>query len=345
MKRSIYLLATVSIMLASCGGGETKKKETKTDSTAVRKAIAVSVMEVQPAPFTAYIEVQSQVTGDENVNATSQAPGVVRSVNAVVGQRVGKGQVLATLDASAVEPQIKAQDAQVALLKELYEKQQKLWAQEIGTQVQLLQAKAQYDAAVAQRSALVAQKNMYRITSPISGTVDQVNLKVGDMSQPGMNGIRVVDLDKMKAEANLGENYLGKVKAGDPVILVLPGGTDSIVTKVSYVGQAVDAVSRSFTVQVKLGADKKLRPNMSCQMKIANYKKDNAITVPVSIIQKTGDGELLYVADGNKAKAVMVSTGNNSNGMVEILSGLEAGQKVITAGYEELDNGAPISVK
>lgn len=345
MKRSIYLLAAASLIFASCGGEKTEKKETKTDSTAVRKAIAVSVMEVQPAPFTAYIEVQSQITGDENVNATAQAPGVVTSISAHVGQRVGRGQTLATLDASAIEQQIKAQDAQVGLLKELYNRQQSLWSQDIGTEVQLLQAKAQYEAATKQRAALVAQRNMYRITSPINGTVDQVNIKLGDMASPGVNGIRVVDLDKMKAEASLGENYLGKVKAGDQVVLVLPDRTDSIVTKVSYVGQSVDPVSRAFTVSVKLGADKKLRPNMSCQMKIANYERPSAITVPVSIIQKTGDGEMLYVAEGNKAKAVMVATGSTSNGMVEILSGLEAGQRVITAGYEELDNGAPITVK
>jgi RND family efflux transporter MFP subunit len=347
MKRSIYLLTAATLILASCGGGDTeKKKDAKADSTAVRKAVPVTVMEVQSAPFTAFIEIQSQIVGDENVNALPQAPGAVKSINVHVGQKVGKGQLLASIDAAAIDQQIKALEPNITLAKTVYEKQQKLWEQQIGTEVQLLQAKANYESAVAQKSALVAQRNMYRIVSPINGTVDQINLKVGDLAG-GMNpnGIKVVDLDKMKAEAKLGENYLGKVKAGDRVIIVLPDVHDSIETKVSYVAQSVDPVSRAFTVEVKLGNNKKLRPNMSCQMKIANYKNDNAITVPVSVIQKTGEGELVYVAEGNKAKAVMVSTGNNSNGLVEILSGLEAGQKVIVEGFEELDNGAPISVK
>lgn len=348
MKHSIYILAAATLILASCGGGDTKKKkDAKADSTAVRKAVPVTVMEVQPAPFTAYIEIQSQIVGDENVNALPQMPGTVKNINVRVGQKVGKGQLLASIDAAAIDQAVRAMEPNIILTKTLYEKQQKLWAQQIGTEVQLLQAKANYESAVAGKEAKIAERNMYRIISPISGTVDQINLKVGDVASaqnPNM-GIRVVDLDKMKAEAKLGENYLGKVKAGDAVILVMPDLQDSIVTKINYVAQSVDPVSRSFGVEVKLGANKKIRPNMSCQMKIANYNNNNAITVPVSLIQKTSDGDMLYVADGNKAKAVMVSVGNNSNGMVEILSGLEAGQKVIVQGYEELDNGAPISLK
>lgn len=347
MKHSIYILAASTLILASCGGGETKKtKEAKADSAAsVRKAIPVSVMEVQPAPFTGYIEIQSQITGDEVVNATPQAGGAVRNILVQVGQKVGKGQLLATIDAAALDQQIKSVEPNVILSKTLYEKQQKLWEQQIGTEVQLLQAKASYESAVAQKAALVAQRNMYRIAAPISGTVDIIDLKVGSMAMPGGPGILIVDMDKMKAQANLGENYLGKVKKGDEVILVFPDIHDSIISKINYVGQAVNPISRAFTVEVKLGNNKKLRPNMSCKMKIANYKNNSVITVPVSVIQKTSDGEVIYVANGNKAKAVMVSTGQNSNGMVEILSGLEAGEKIIVAGFEELDNGAPISIK
>lgn len=347
MKRSIYLLAAATLILASCGGGETeKKKDAKADSTAVRKAIPVTVMEVQPAPFTAYIEIQSQIVGDENVNALPQAPGAVRSINVQVGQKVGKGQTLASLDAAALDQQIKALEPNIILAETMYKKLQSLWNQQIGTEVQLLQAKANYESAVASKAAMVAQRSMYRIVSPINGTVDQINLKVGDMAG-GMNpmGIKVVDLDKMKAEAKLGENYLGKVQKGNDVILVLADINDSILTKVGYVGQSVDPVSRTFTVEVKLGNNKKLRPNMSCKMKIANYKNNSVITVPVSVIQKTSEGDVVYVANGNKAKAVMVSVGQNSNGMVEILSGLEASEKIIIEGFEELDNGAPISVK
>lgn len=346
MKRIPYIIIVASAILASCGGGKTEKQQStqKTDTTK-KKTVPVSVTEVQPQDFIAYVEVQSQIASDENVNATAQAPGVIRAINVHVGQHVGAGQVLATLDAAAMEQQIKAQDVQLNLFKQLYDKQQALWAQQIGTEVQLMQAKAQYEGALKQKDALIAQRNMYRITSPISGTVDQVNIKLGDVASPGMNGIRVVDINKMKAEANLGENYLGKVHANDRVTLVLPDINDSIKTTLTYVAQAVDPVSRAFLVQVKLGNNKKLHPNMSCKMKIANYENKSALVIPVQVIQKTGQGDMVYVAEGNIAKSVMVTTGRNSNGMVEILSGLSAGEKVVTQGYAELDNGQQIAIQ
>lgn len=367
MKYSVYLLLT-TVMLAACGGGDKagnkeqqlaklkkerteldvkiQKLETEANKNKDRKATPVSVVEAQPQKFNAFIEVQSQITGDENVNATSQAPGTVTSILVRAGQKVSKGQTLAILDASYIDQQIQGADVQVALTKQLYEKQQKLWAQNIGTQVQLMTAKAAYEGAVKQKAALVAQRSMSTIKSPISGTVDQVNVKVGDVAGgASQNYIRVVNFDKLKAEANLGENYLGKVKQNDPVTIVLPDLNDSIQTKLSYVSQAVDPISRAFMVQVRLGSNKKLHPNMSCRMKIANYEASNALIVPVSIIQKTAGGDMLYIADGNKAKAVKVTVGRNSNGMVEILSGLNAGDRVITEGYEELDNGEPVEVK
>jgi membrane fusion protein (multidrug efflux system) len=369
MKRSAHILILIpSLLIAACGGGgasnpeaelaRLKKEraaidekiaalENSTRDTSAQKATPVSVITLQPSRFRAYVEVQAQVTGDDNVNATPQMQGVVKSVLVRAGQRVSKGQVLALLDAAAVEQQIQAQEAQLTLAKALYEKQQQLWEQQIGTEVQLLQAKASYESLLKQRDASVAQRNMFRVVSPISGVVDLVNMKEGDASMPGspVSFIRVVNSDKLRVEANLGENYLGKVKAGDPVLLVFPDLGDSIRTKLTYVSRAVDPISRAFMVQVHLGGNKNLHPNMSCRMQIYNYEQENALAVPVSIIQKTAQGEMLYVADGNKAKAVIVTTGRISNGITEVTSGLNPGDQVITEGYEELDNGEPIVIE
>ena len=364
MKNNVYLLI-LTLTLAACGSKTENKTEqliklkkeraeldqkiaaleldtSKNDSS---KAEAVSVMTVAPANFNAFIEVQAQITGDENVVATPRAAGVVRSVLVRPGQRVTKGQTLATLDAGSIESQIKSADAQLSLTRQLYEKQQKLWAQNIGTEVQLLQAKTAYETARSQKQAAIEQRNMFIVTAPISGVVDEVDLKVGDIASPGLFGIRVVSKDKLKATAELGENYLGRVKQGDPVTLVFTDANDSLRTTLSYVAQSVNTVSRSFNVEAKLPSNKSLHPNMSCRMKIANYENSSALVVPVAVIQKTAEGDMLYVADGNKAKATIVVTGKNSNGNVEILGGLKAGDKVITAGYEDLDNGERIAIK
>jgi len=362
MKRLIYLLVP-AIILASCGGNKPDKaaelaklkteraeidlkiktlEATKTDSA---KVTPVSVSIVQPVVFNSYVEVNSQISGDENVLATSRAPGMVNTITVTAGQKVGKGQVLASLDVSTIDQQIETLMPQLTLQKSVYEKQQNLWAQNIGTEVQLMTAKAQYESTQKQIAALETQRGLYRIVSPIAGTVDAVSIKVGDYATPGMNGIRIVSYDKLKAEANLGENYLGKVKQGDPVTIILPDLNDTIRTTLTYVAEAVDPVSRAFTVQVRLGNSSSLHPNMSCIMKISNYKNPHALVVPVSVIQKTSKGEMLYIADGDKAKSVPVTTGRNSNGQVEILSGLNPGDKVITTGYEDMDNGEKISIQ
>ena len=362
MKKLILLLMSATV-LAACGSNNGKKEDIeklKKERSALdqkikalegpvndsaKKATPVSIMEVQPTDFISTINVQSQITGDQNTFASSQAPGIVNNVLVHTGERVSKGQVLATLDVAAMEQQIEGQQAQLTLAKTVYEKQKNLWAQNIGTEVQLLQSKANYESAQSQQAALIAQKNMYRVLSPITGVVDQMNLKVGDATAPGAQSIRVVNTDKLKAEANLGENYLGKVKTGNPVTLIFPDLNDSVKTSLTYVAEAVDPMSRAFLVQVKLNNNHNLHPNMSCIMKIGNYESKNTLTVPIAVIQKTSKGEMLYVADGDKAKAVYIKTGANSNGLVEVLSGLNAGDKVITAGFEDLDNGDPITTQ
>ncbi len=365
MKQITTILAA-TLILASCSGDKAKNNDAelaklKTERAEIdakikkieaeagknnpRKATPVAIMEIAPTNFTSYIEVQSQVVGEENVLATPQAPGVVTHINVKAGQHVSRGQVLATLDAAAMDQQIKGTDIQIGLTKTLFEKTKALYAQNIGSEVQLLQAKAAYEGALKTKEGLVASRNMYRIVSPISGTVDNVSLKVGEMASPGQAGIRVVSFDDLKAESNLGENYIGKVQTGDKVNLVFPDINDSINTKISYVSRQVDPVSRAFLVQIRLGNNKKIYPNMSCKMKIANYENANAIVVPVQVIQKTAEGDMLYIADGKKAKSILVTVGKNSNGLVEITSGLKVGDKVIIEGFGDIDDGETITIK
>lgn len=366
MKRTLSL-AIATIILASCGGGEkagnkqaelAKLKKERADldmkiqkleknggADTTRKPSPVSISTLQHTQFNAFIEVQSHIDGEENTIASPKASGTITKIFVHVGQKVSKGQLLATLDAAVAEQSIRAIEPQLELQKALYEKQQRLWAQNIGSEVQLLSAKASYESVLKQKATAIAQRDLYRIVSPINGTIDEIGIKEGDAVVPGvLGGIRVVSFDKLKAEASLGENYLGKVQTGNPVTLVFPDLNDSIKTKLTYVAQSVDPISRAFLVQVRLGSNGKLRPNMSCKMKIANYENSNAIVIPISVIQKTAEGDMVYIAVGNKAKSVPVKIGRTSNGLAEVLSGLNDGDRLITEGYEELDNGEAIQL-
>lgn len=363
MKRLLYLLIPAMI-LVSCGEKEGNKADklaklkderAKLDAEIKQleagkkdsggKVTPVAVLEVKPVVFNGNVEVQSVIDGDENVTASPQMGGIVKSIYVHSGQHVTAGTVLAVLDAAAMEQQIAAANAQLALTKTLYEKQQELWKQNIGTEVQLLSAKTNYEATQKNVASLQSQRNMARIVAPISGTVQDVGIKVGSTVMPGISGIQIVNNSKLKATALVGENYLGKIKVGDAVTIMLPSMDDSIRAKVSFVAASVQALSRSFEVQVSLPNNAKLHPNMSCIMKIANYTNTSALVVPISVIQKTPDGQFMYVAEGNRAKAVTVTTGRISNGKVEVLSGLKEGDKVITAGYEEMENGQRIVIQ
>ena len=365
MKRSVYLLIATTIILAACGEKTVNKTEElaklKKERSELDKKIAalegdvakatpgkgtpISTMTVTRSAFSAYIDVQGQITGDENVLATSQAAGIVTRIMVRPGQTVSKGQTLAVLDAAAVEQQIKAAEAQASLAKSVYERYQKLWAQNVGTEIQLLKAKADYEFAAKSLSALQAQRAMSTIKSPISGVVDAVDLKVGDAIVPGVMGIQVVNQSALKAKATLGENYLGKVKQGDPVKLIFTETGDTINNKLSYVAKAIDPVSRAFQVEVNLGSNKNLSPNMSTRMQIANYRSDASIAVPIRVVQSTPDGDFVYIVDGNKAKVVRVVKGRTSEGSVEIVSGLKDGDVVITEGFEDLENGEVVAMQ
>lgn len=360
--RSIVLLMLPLLILASCSSEESRENklarlkkqrsaldmeikalEAETRSQQI-KFTPVSVITLEPSLFESYIEVQAAVTGDRNINATSQAPGTVSAILVHPGQEVKKGQLLATLDGEAIAQQIRALEPNIDLARSVYEKQQRLWKQEIGSELQLLTAKTQYESAVQQKKALEAQLDMYRITSPISGVVDAVDLKVGDISAPGGRGIRVVSFEKLKAIGQLGENYLGQVKTGDKVNLILAEG-DTISSRLSYVARAVDPVSRAFQVEVNLPVNPALSPNRSIKMQIINYHQDSALIVPIQVIRKTADGEQLALAQGDTARMVDIQTGRKTNGMVEVLEGVRPGMKVIVEGMVDLETGEPISIQ
>src|SRR5690606_12779775 len=207
--KPILLLTLPLLILASCSSEESqenklarmKKQRSELDMeikaleaqtrTRVVQSTPVSVINLQPGLFESYIEVQAAVTGDRNINATSQVPGTVTSVRVHSGQQVKQGDVLAVLDGSAIAQQVRAMEPNIALAKSVYEKQQRLWEQEIGSEVQLLTAKTQYESSVQQKKALEAQWKMYSITSPISGFVVVVDHNVVDISASGGWGIIV----------------------------------------------------------------------------------------------------------------------------------------------------------
>lgn len=308
------------------------------------KTTDVGVIEIAPRQFTNFVQIQGKIDAQDNVTAYPQAQGTITGIYVKPGQHVGRGQTLVQLDNSVLKQNIAQAESQLSLVTTVYERQKNLWDQKIGTEVQFLQAKTNMESSQKQLSALRQQADMYTIKSPINGTVDQMDLKLGQVAQPGQTGIRIVNADNLKVKADVPESYGGRVNQGDMVRVILPDLRDSIQARVSFAAKVIDPTSRSFAIEVMLPSNKMLRPNMTSILKIVDYQNPKAIVVPVNAIQKSEAGDYVFVADNGTARKVNIKSGATSNGQTEVTSGLNAGQHVITAGATELEDGDKVKV-
>ncbi|MES2279409.1 MAG: efflux RND transporter periplasmic adaptor subunit [Bacteroidota bacterium] len=308
------------------------------------KITDVGVYEIKTGQFTNYVQIQGKIDAQDNVTAYPQMQATITNIYVKPGQHVSTGQVLVQLDNSVLKQQIAQVEANVNLAGTVYQRQKNLWDQKIGTEVQFLQAKANYDAGQKQLAGVREQSAMYTIKSPISGTVDQMDLKLGQVATPGQTGIRIVNADVLKVKADVPESYSGVVAQGNKVQILVPDANDSLVTNLTFAAKVIDPTSRSFAIEVKLPERKTLRPNMTAILKIASYTKNAAIVIPVKAIQKSETGDFVFVNNNGVAKKVIVKAGETYGGQTEILSGLKVGDALVTDGASDLEDGDRIKV-
>ncbi len=363
MKKIIYFSGVI-LLFAACTSkpkdkaaqlADLKKEQAKIDSQIVKlqtelgkkdsvKSIDVGTVTVTPGNFTNYVDLQGHIDAQDNVMAYSQSAGVITALNVRAGNHVGKGQVLVQLDNSVLNQQIAQAQTQVSLNKTLYDRQKNLWDQKIGTEVQYLQAQTALQSSEKQVSALRQQADMFRITAPISGTVDQMDLKLGQVIQPGQNGIRIVNTDNLKVKADVPESYATDINQGDNVKVVIPDANDSLMLKVTFAAKVIDPGSRSFGIEIKLPQSKALRPNMTATIRVADYSKKNSLSLPLNAIQRSDTSTFVYLNKNGIAKRQAVKLGNTYGGKSEVLNGLSAGDQVVTEGASDIEDGDKLRV-
>ena len=357
--QKLSLIVFATLLLAACTDSdkkdlESKKKLLADDKGQLKELTAkIETLEKEIAKMDTSFKIDQKsklVTAEENVTALPQQPGLVTSINVKVGDHVTKGQLLGTTATTeAVSNQLQAAQVQQGLANTAYEKQKALWDQKIGSEIQFLQAKTQKEAAEKNIDALKNQLEMTKIIAPISGTVDAVNLRIGDMAAPSqmMPGIRIVNGDKLKVKAKLADSDFGKVKQGDVVNIEFPDLNKTIESPVSYVSNTIDPRSRTFGLEVKLNNDhNEYAANLIAKLKINDATLKNVLVVPSNIIQRSADGAYVLVAELNggvkTAHKRIVTTGAEYNGETVITSGLNEGDKIITFGYSEVVDGQRI---
>jgi membrane fusion protein (multidrug efflux system) len=376
MKRHILIITAVATLLASCGGEKkdgiegkkaelTKLKTEQVENEKKIKALEIEIAKLDPtktveakvkpvaidtldaATFRHYVELQGTVDAKNNVLVTPKTGGVITAMYVREGDFVKAGSVIGKIDNSILTESIEELKTQQSLANTLFEKQKNLWDQKIGTELQYLQAKNNKESLERKLSTLNTQLAQSSIVSPMAGVVDVVNVKVGEMASPGVGVVRVVNLSNLKVSAKVSDTYSSSVKKGDEVIVKFPDLKKEFKARVTFVSTTVDPLSRTFTIEANLPSDNAIKPNMMAQVQINDATSKNALAIDQNYVQSTEKGNVVYVAvaEGNKkvAKAREVKTGLSYNGKVEILSGLTAGDQLITLGYQEVSDGQPIS--
>ena len=313
------------------------------------KAVPVNVLVVKPENFKHYLEVQGKVDFDQNVMVSARVPGVLTSLRVNRGDRVSKGQTMATIDASVLDLSIAELRSSVDLARTVFNKQKNLWDQKIGTEIQYLTAKNNKESLENKLKTLQEQRDQYNIKAPISGLVDDVLPKSGEAVAPGVGIIRVVNPSGTKVVADISEAYAAKIRKGDEAVVYFPDMNKEVPATVRVVGTAINPNNRAFTIELGLKDTKDIRlnPNMIAVVKINDYSQENATVLPVNLIQKDEKSSYVYVVEQKDKKTIAsrrpVTTGQTYKDKVEILSGVSPKDKVVSSGYQNLNEGQPVS--
>lgn len=318
----------------------------KKDTLNPEKFKFVALKSVSSDTFDHYIRVQGKLDGDQNAAVFAEAPGTITSKFADVGQKVVKGEVLAQIDDQQYRSQMQGLETQYKFASDLYDKQKRLWDQKIGSEVQYMQSKTNKESLDKQISSLRQQVDKFKIKSPIDGTIEECNIKVGGVVSPDprLAAYRVVAFKNLKVSAEVSEAYSAKVKEGDNLVVMFPDINKSYDSKVNFVSKYINPVNRTFMIETRLLDDfTNLKANMIAIIQINDYHTDNAIQVPMNVVQTDLAGSYVYVARPkdkfNAAYKQPVVLGNSYNGVAEVLKGLNVGDRIISVGYQDLVDG------
>jgi RND family efflux transporter MFP subunit len=336
-----------------------------TSAAVMAKPKLVALTPIKTEDFKHYLDLQGSVDA-KNISyiTPSGQPGQIKAIYVKQGDKVHKGQLILKLDdaiarenVNAVKQQLGSVEAQLGLAKSVYQRQSNLWAQHIGTEVQLLQAKTNVETLQNQLKAIQAQvataqeqANQSNVYSNVNGTVDDITAHVGETfnGNPLAGGyIKIVNDTDLKITVTVPENYAGKVTKGTKVIVKMPDINKTFNSEISFISEAIGATTRGFTAEIKVPKGMDLRPNQIAQVNILDYTAPNSIAIPVNTLQTGENGKFVLVAakEGDKmvAKKRDVVIGQLYGDKIEIKSGLQPGDQLITDGFQGLFDGQPIT--
>ncbi|WP_282142812.1 efflux RND transporter periplasmic adaptor subunit [Cellulophaga baltica] len=327
--------------------------EALTQYDTVKKVPLITTITAKNEVFNHYLELQGNVTTKDLLVITPEYNGILTNIYVKEGQNVRKGQILGKIDDGGLSQQVAQLEIQAELAKTTFERQKRLWDQQIGSEIQYLQAKSTYEAqsrAVAQLQQQIAKTV---IRAPFSGTIDDVITEQGSVVAAGQSQImRIVNLDHMYIETDVPENYITNVSKGKSVEVEFPILGKTISTKIRQAGDFINPSNRTFKVEVGIPSKESgVKPNLTARLKINDYTNENAVLIPQSIISENADGEqYVYLVSDKKAneqgvaKKIIIKTGKTQGDVIEVLEGLENGAEIIKEGARSVEDGQTVKV-
>ncbi len=385
--KKIYSILLLSILLASCGEQKKnsvekvlesdnletirkKRGELVNEQDAINEKIKLldekiaTLDTVQHVPlittitakteeFKHILELQGNVTTKDLLVITPEYNGILTNVYVKEGQQVSKGQTLAKIDDGGLSQQLAQLKIQADLAKTTYERQKRLWDQNIGSEIQYLQAKSTYESQQEAVNQMQQQIAKTVVKAPFSGTIDDVITEQGSVVAAGVSSLmRIVNLNNMYIETEVPERYVSNVTKGRDVIVELPVLNKKIDTKIRQAGDVINPANRTFKVEIEVpNKDKSIKPNLTAKLKINDYTNEEAILIPQSVISENAEGEQYVYVVTNKnekgignAKRVIIETGKTQGDVIEILNGLETGAEIIKEGARSVRDGQSVEV-
>jgi membrane fusion protein (multidrug efflux system) len=400
MTGNILMVSSIAFVLAACGGNaakdrkgdlgdlkvrlEKKKKEkseidaeirkleaeiAKADPNAVQAQKLVAVDTLRVRDFAHYVDLQGRIDAEGVAFVSPHGlGGLVKAIYVRTGSRVSKGQLIMKLDDAVAQQQvatarqgISGAESYLRLKQSIYERRQNLWSQGIGSEVDLLAAKTEFENAAsalnqAKAAVRLAQENaaLSNVYAGISGIVDAMNVRVGEFFSPQSaadpkTGIRIVNNNSVKVITDVPENYIARIKRGDSVLISVPEtGKADYKSVINVVGSSIDPTKRSFQIEARLPYDPMLKPNQLASMKILDYKARGIISVPENVVQTDEKGKYVYVIEKTGDRSIVrkkpVIVGESYNNATEIKSGLTGGEVIVTEGYQTVYDGQAVII-
>ena len=310
----------------------------------------VATYEVTPQEFNHFTSFQGTVKTMKNINVYPEMPGQLLEVLVVEGQKVEQDQVLARIDDGGLLAQLAQAKSQLLLAETVFNRQERLWSQNIGSEIQFLQAKTQFESAEKAVDALSLQAEKSIVRAPFDGTVDQIFKEPGTIVAPGMGSelFRVVNIDEVYVEVDVPETHITSISEGSKVRVNLSAIGEEVDARIARVSKVINPSNRSFTVEIPLDNHSGfIRPNLMASVAINDYSNKSAIMIPQSVVSENAEGQQYCFAlekstEGYIAKRLIIETGKTSEDLIEVLEGVEKGALLITEGAKKVSDNQPV---